>query len=81
MPLARTMKAVLLKHGVSYRVGRFQTEQNVSEWMVVVQYADWAAYTKALDAFAQDPDHKKAVTAISKVVTLVSREMLVDLDL
>ena len=38
-PLAKTMKAVLLKHGVAYRLSRFQTGQNVGEWMVVVQYA------------------------------------------
>ena len=49
--------------------------------MVVVQYADWMAYAKAQDSFAQDPDHKKAVTEISKMVTLISRELVVDLDL
>ena len=78
-PLAKAMKAVLLKHGVSYRVSRFQTEEDAAEWLVV--YADWQAYERALDSFAQDPDHKKAITEISKVVTLVSREMVVDLDL
>jgi hypothetical protein len=47
-PLAKKMKAVLLKHGVlAYRVSRFQTGQNVGEWMVVVQYADWMAYAGA----------------------------------
>jgi hypothetical protein len=62
-PLAKKMKAVLLKHGVlAYRVSRFQTGQNVGEWMVAVQYADWMAYAKAQDSFAQDPEHKKVVT-------------------
>jgi hypothetical protein len=46
-PLAKKMKAVLLKYGVAYQVSRFQTGQNVGEWMVVVQYADWMAYAKA----------------------------------
>jgi hypothetical protein len=55
--LAKTMKAVLLKHGVAYRLSRFQTGQNVGEWIVVVQYADWMTYAKAQDSFAQDPDH------------------------
>jgi hypothetical protein len=81
-PLAKKMKAVLLKHGVlAYRVSRFQTGQNVGEWMVVVQYADWVAYAKAQDSFAQDPEHKKVVTEISTIVTLISRELVVDLDL
>ena len=79
--LAKTMKAILQKHGVAYRVSRFQTGQNIGDWMVVVQYADWMAYAKAQESFAQDPDHKKAVTEISKVVTLISRELVVDLDL
>jgi hypothetical protein len=39
------------------------------------------AYAKAQDSFAQDPDHKKAVTEISNAVTLISRELVVDLDL
>src|SRR6516162_7300456 len=81
-PLARKMKAVLLKHGVlAYRVSRFQTGQNVGEWMVVVQYADWTAYAKAQDGFAHDPEHRQVVTEISQIVTLTRRELVVDLDL
>jgi hypothetical protein len=34
--LAKKMKAVLLKYSVAYQVSRFQTGQNVDEWMVVV---------------------------------------------
>jgi hypothetical protein len=74
-------EAVLQKHGVAYRVSRFQTGQNVGEWLVVVRYDDWMAYAKAQDSFAEDPDHKQAVTEISKIVTLLSRELVVDLDL
>lgn len=80
-PLAKKMKAVLQKHGVGYRVSRFQTGQNVGDWLVVVQYADWAAYARAQDSFAQDPEHVKVVTEISKVVKVVTREIVVDLDL
>jgi len=79
--LARTMKAVLAKHGVGYRVSRFETGPNVGEWMVVVQYADWMAYAKAQDSFEQDPEHRKSVMEISKIVTRVGREMVVDLEL
>jgi hypothetical protein len=80
-PLAKKMKAVLLKYGVAYQVSRFQTGQNVGEWMVVVQYADWMAYAKAQDSFAHDPEHRQVVTEISKIVTLNRRELAVDLDL
>ena len=81
-PLARKMKAVLARHGVlAYRVSRFQTGGHVGEWLVVVQYADWMAYARAQESFAQDAEHRDVVTEISKLVTLVSRELVVDLDL
>ena len=80
-PLAKKMKAVLLKYGVAYQVSRFQTGQNVGDWMVVVQYADWTAYAKAQDGFAHDPEHRQVVTEISQIVTLTRRELVVDLDL
>lgn len=80
-PLAKKQKALLLKHGVAYRVSRFQTGPHVGDWMVIVQYADWMAYAKAQDSFAHDPEHRQMVTEISKVVTLISRELVVDLDI
>jgi hypothetical protein len=55
-PLAKTLKAVYLKYGVAYRLSRFETGQNVGDWLVVVQYANMAAYEKAPASFAQDPN-------------------------
>jgi len=40
IPLAKKQKALLFKHGVAYRISRFQTGPNVGDWMVIVQYAD-----------------------------------------
>jgi len=47
-PFAKTLKAYYLKHGVAYRLSRFQTGPNAGDWFVVVQYADQAAYEKLL---------------------------------
>lgn len=80
-PLARTMQAVLLKHGVGYRLSRFETGPNVGDWLVVVQYADAAAYEKAQAGFSQDPDYQQAVAEIAKIATRISWELVVDLDL
>jgi hypothetical protein len=80
-PLAKTLKAVYLKHGVAYRLSRFETGPNVGDWLVVVQYADMAAYEKALASFAQDPEWQQAVTEISKIAKRISRQLVVDLDL
>jgi hypothetical protein len=80
-PLAKTMKAVHLKHGVAYRLSRFETGPNAGDWLLVVQYADMAAYEAAPARFAQDPEWQQAVAEISKVANRISRELVVDLDL
>jgi hypothetical protein len=80
-PLAKTMKAVLLKHGVAYRLSRFQTGPNVGDWLVVVQYADSTAYEKAQATFAKDPEYQQVVTEIAKFAKRISRELVIDLDL
>jgi hypothetical protein len=80
-PLAKKQKALLLKHGVAYRISRFQTGPNVGDWVVIVQYDDWMAYAKAQDSFADDPETRANVAEISKVVTLISRELVADLDI
>ena len=80
-PLARRMRAILLKYGVSYRAGCVQTAQDAGGWIVVVQYADWAAYAKALESFQHDPEHRQVVAELSKFVTLVRRELVVEVDL
>jgi hypothetical protein len=80
-PLAKRLKAIYLKHGVAYRLSRFQTGPNVGDWFVVVQYADQAAYEKAQAAIAQDADCQQTFAEISKFAKRISREMVIDLDL
>ena len=81
VPVARKLKDAYLKHGIAYRLSRFETGPNVGDWLVVVQYADMAAYEKAPASFAQDPEWQQAVTEISKIAKRISRELVVDLDL
>ena len=50
-PLAKTLKAVYLKYGVGYRLNRFETSPSVGDSLVVVQYADMAAFEKALASY------------------------------
>ena len=80
-PLAKKLKAVYLKHGVAYRLSRFQTGPNVGDWFVVVQYADQTAYEKAQAAIAQDPECQQTFVEIAKFTKRISREMVIDLDL
>jgi hypothetical protein len=81
MPLAKRQKAVLLKYGVPYRLSRFETGPNAGDWLVIVQYPDRAAYDKALESFAQDPEYQQVATEIAEFATRISRELVIDLDL
>jgi hypothetical protein len=80
-PVAKKLKAAYLKHGVTYRLSRFQTGPNVGDWFVVAQYADETAYEKAQADIAQDPECQQAFAEIAKFATRISREMITDLDI
>src|ERR1700682_2896192 len=79
--LAKTLKAYYLKHGVAYRLSRFQSGPNAGDWFVVVQYADQAAYETAQTVFTKDPECQQAFVEIAKFAKRISREMVIDLDL
>jgi hypothetical protein len=80
-PVAKKLKAAYLKHGIAYRLSRFETGPNVGDWFVVVQFADQTAYDKAHAAIAQDPEIQWAFAEIAKFAKRISREMVIDLDL
>jgi len=80
-PLAKKLKAAYFKHGVAYRLSRFQTGPNVGDWFVVVQYADQTAYEKAQAAIVQDPECQQAFAEIAKFAKRINRELVIDLDL
>src|SRR6476620_3065275 len=80
-PVAKRLKAAYLKHGIAYRLSRFETGPNVGDWFVVVTLADQTAYDKAHAAIAQDPEIQWAFAEIAKFAKRISQEMVVDLDL
>jgi len=80
-PLAKKLKEAHLKHGIAYRISRFETGPNVGDWFVVVQYADQMAYEKAQTAIAQDPECQLAFADIAKFAKRIGRELAIDLDL
>jgi hypothetical protein len=79
--VAKKLKAAYLKHGVVYRLSRFETGPNVGDWLVVVQYADQTTYEKARATIAQDPECQQAFAEIAKFAKRINRELVVDLDL
>ena len=80
-PVARKLKAAYLKHGVAYRLSRFETGPHAGDWFVVVTYADQTAYEKAQVTIAQDPECQQAFAEIATFAKRISRELVVDLDL
>ena len=79
-PVAKQLKAAYLKHGIAYRLSRFETGPNVGDWLVVVQY-DQTAHEKLQAAIAQDPECQQAFAEIAKFAKRISQEMVIDLDL
>jgi hypothetical protein len=79
-PIAKALKAAYLKHGVAYRLSRFETGPNVGDWLVIVTCAK-TAHEEAQAAIAKDPECQRAFAEIAKFAKRVSQEMVIDLDL
>jgi hypothetical protein len=79
-PVAKKLKAAYLKHGITYRLSRFETGPNVGDWLVVVQY-DQTAHEKLQAAIALDPECQQAFAEIAKFAKRISRELVLDIDL
>ncbi len=79
--MAKALKTAYLKHGIDYRLSRFQTSPNSGDWFIVVQYPDQAAYQQAQAAIVQDRECQQSFAEIAKIAKRISREMVIDLDL
>jgi hypothetical protein len=76
-PVAKKLKAAYLKHGIVYRLSRFETGPNRGDWLVVVQY-DQAAHETLQAAIAQDAECQQAFAEIAKFAN--PKETLQDHD-
>ena len=59
VPIAKRLKAAYLKHGIVYRLSRFETGPNAGDWLVVVQFADQTTYENLHTAIAQGRETQK----------------------
>ena len=79
-PLAKALKAAYVKHGVGYRLSRFETGPNAGDWLVITTCEESIQdATKA--AIDKDPECQRIFAEIAKFATRMSREMVLDLDL
>jgi hypothetical protein len=79
---ARAAKIIFEKHGAEFlRVSRFHTGLWAGEWLVVTRYPSWAAYGKAQDGLAKDPDYAKLMSNTANIAELSGRNITVGIDL
>jgi len=79
-PVAKALKAAYLKHGIGYRLSRFETGPNAGDWLVIVTW-DAAAQEAARADIGRGPECQRIFAEIAKFATRISREMMLDLDL
>jgi hypothetical protein len=80
-PLSRALKASYQKYGIGYRLSRFQSGPNEGDWLVVVTYADAAAYDEVGALVPHDAEVQQLFREIAKFAKRISRELVTDLDL
>jgi hypothetical protein len=80
IPVAKRLKAAYLKHGIVYRLSRFESGPNAGDWFVMVT-SDQMAQDRLQAAITQDPDCQQAFAEIATFAKRISREVVVDLDL
>lgn len=81
LPLSRALKAAYVKHGMEYRLGRFQNGPNAGDWLVIVHYADQDAYDRAHLAMQADSEIQRIFVEIAKFAKRISREVIDNVDL
>ena len=79
-PVAKRLKAAYLKHGVSYRLSRFETGPNAGDWLVITT-CDEAIHDEARAAIEKDPECQRIFAEIAKFAKRISQEMVIDLEL
>ena len=80
-PLARALKAKYQDYGIGYRLSRFQSGPNQGDWLVVVTFADAAAYDQVGPLIPHDAEVQQLFGQIAKFARRISRELVTDLDL
>lgn len=81
LPLARALRAIYARYGVSYRLGRVEGEPNAGDWMVTVTYADAAAYEAAVAKFETDAELQAVFHGIARFARRMSRDVVTEFDI
>jgi hypothetical protein len=74
----KTGKMLFEKHGAEWlRLSRFHSGPFTGEWLAISRYADWAAYGKAQEGLANDPDYAKMLAHMQSFAEMTARSVTV----
>jgi hypothetical protein len=74
----KTGKMLFEKHGAEWlRFSRFHSGPFTGEWLATSRYADWAAYGKAQEGLANDPDYVKMMSQMQGFSEMTARSIAV----
>jgi hypothetical protein len=79
---ATQIKAIWLRHGASdFHIARMHTGAGVGQYEVTISFSDWEVFGRATHEVADDNDLTKLMAASHANGRMVSRNILVAIDL
>ena len=79
---AKKSKALWMKHGAeTVLFSRIHTGMWTGQWLFTARCADWAAFGKAQEGLAKDPEFQKLLTQAMSMAKLEARTVLVGIDI
>jgi hypothetical protein len=77
---ARKGKHVWEKHGAEFFVSQIMAGPDSGQWVSVVQHANWEAFGKGMQTAMNDPALQEFLSELGAFSELVSRRVLVSVD-
>jgi hypothetical protein len=79
---ARKLKVFAEKHGAEQLVvNSVSVGSDAGQWVFVLTFADWEAFGKSMKSASSDPELAQVLSGLDAAAELVSRRILVSVDL
>jgi hypothetical protein len=79
---ARKAKVAWEKQGADeFRLGRLHTGAWSGDWVVAIRFKDFAAYARAAETLAKDPEYQQLMSHVTGMSELMGRNIIMGVDL
>jgi hypothetical protein len=79
---ARKLKAFNEKHGAGQLVvNAVVAGSDVGQWAFIITFPDWEAFGKAMKSASSDPEFAQVLSGLDAAAELVSRRIVMSVDL